>query len=81
MKNIFVLKKGIQFIGLVPLCSLYAIIFLYYPKCGYNFDITKQWFCFSLNWQQGVGVPDTLVPSEYHVVRSKGVQHLEYHDE
>ncbi|XP_071499179.1 axonemal dynein light chain domain-containing protein 1-like [Diadema antillarum] len=30
---------------------------------------------------KGMAVPDTLVPSEYHVVKAKGVQHLEFQEE
>ncbi|XP_041480916.1 axonemal dynein light chain domain-containing protein 1-like isoform X4 [Lytechinus variegatus] len=30
---------------------------------------------------KGMAVPNTLVPSEYHVVKAKGVQHLEFQEE
>ncbi len=30
---------------------------------------------------QGMSVPDSLIPSEYHVVKAKGVQNLDFQDE
>ena len=34
-----------------------------------------------LNVLQALQLPDTLIPSEYHVVKNKGVMGIEYHDE
>ncbi|XP_070532396.1 axonemal dynein light chain domain-containing protein 1-like isoform X2 [Ptychodera flava] len=31
--------------------------------------------------KKGMSLPDTLIPEEYHIVKSKGVQGLEFHDE
>ncbi|XP_038045386.1 axonemal dynein light chain domain-containing protein 1-like isoform X3 [Patiria miniata] len=31
--------------------------------------------------EKGMSVPDSLIPSEYHVVKAKGVQHLEFQED
>ncbi|XP_077986638.1 axonemal dynein light chain domain-containing protein 1-like isoform X2 [Glandiceps talaboti] len=35
----------------------------------------------SVSEKKGMSLSDTLIPEEYHVVKSKGVQGLEFHDE